>query len=172
MSSSAQVDTSKQPETKKDFQQIENSPNAASNFSSASTSPDPTDLMTEYQTSIFIGKHYSAKDVTVNLDVCDDQDEIESAYKLTIHCFKRDGNAGGGSTFKKETNPSCLKKESKREIILPPRANVKTLESFLDEGYLHFTCQVNNQSKDNTKSAKALTSSSFTNITTTEPSSE
>lgn len=163
MSSSAHSETPKAPE-KRDFENLAADTNTLQN-SSVSTSPDPTDAyqITDYQTSIFIGKHYSAKDITVNLDVCDGREESEGNYKLTIHCFKRDGN---NSSLKKETNPSCLKKESKRELVLPLHANVKTLESFLDDGYLHFTCQVNS------KNAKGLTSSSFTNITTTEPSSE
>ena len=80
--------------------------------------------ITEYQTSIYLGKHFDPQDVVVNLDIIDENPK-NIINKLTVMCHKNiDGT------------------ECKREIILPSRSDVKSLESYLDDGYLHFTCNV------------------------------
>lgn len=104
--------------------------------------------ITDYQTSLFIGKHFDAKDLKVNLDINDD-DPKKIVNKLTVQCFKT--NLDGIAHL-----------EFSRVIILPSHADVKTLESYLDDGVLHFTCKVNDLKQ-------SFSSSSLTSITQNQP---
>jgi len=96
----------------------------------------------EYQTSIFVGSLYTASDVTVNLDVNED-DPSNITNKLTVLC----------QNPRTQTDNAVIK----REIILPSNADVKTLESYLDEGYLHFTCNVVSKQLKQSTSTSSLT---------------
>ena len=131
---------------------------------------------TEYQTSIHVGQHFTAKDITVNLDVNNENDLnsfISTANKLTVHCLKSEPlntsavtnsfmqsllDSNNAETARYGTT-SCLRKELKREIVLPSNADINTLESYLDEGFLYFTCKLVKDLK------KSISSSSFTSIT-------
>lgn len=104
--------------------------------------------ITEYQTSLFIGKHFDARDLKVNLDINDD-DPKKIVNKLTVQCFKANKNGSA-------------KLEFSRVIILPSHADVKTLESYLDDGVLHFTCNVTGPKIDLKQS---FSNSSLTSIT-------
>lgn len=106
--------------------------------------PKESHQVSEYQTSIFIGRQFEAGDVIVNLEI-NESDPRNVVNKLNIHCRAVD-------------NTECY-----REIVLPSNVDVKSLESYLDEGNLHFTCQVNNLKLSNS-------SSSLTTITSQKTS--
>ena len=94
--------------------------------------------VTEYKTSLSIGKDFGPDDINVQL--VDDLNDPKKPKKLTINCFKIESIP---TNDLKETK-NYVKKELNRDITLPINAEISTLESYLENGNLYFKCLLKN----------------------------
>ena len=92
-----------------------------------------------------IGKQFNSNEITVHLvdDILEDSTPIK---KLIVHCnrvepisSRSDASDSLPATIDMNGN-NYLRKELKREIILPIDCDIDTLESYLENGYLYFKC--------------------------------
>lgn len=113
----------------------------------ANLSPE---FISEFKTSISVGSDFTYNDITVQL-----VDDLNSAKKLFIHCFRivpipeRSVTLKSGQIVKVDLNfangNKFIKKELKKEIIIPPNSDINTLESYLENGNLVIKCLLRNE---------------------------
>jgi hypothetical protein len=110
------------------------------------------EFVSEFKTSISVGADFTFNDITVQL-----VDDLNSTKKLFIHCLRvvpvpeRSVTLKSGQIVKVDlnymnTNGKFLKKELKREIIIPPNSDINTLESYLENGNLVIKCLLRSES--------------------------
>ena len=110
------------------------------------------EFVSEFKTSISVGADFTFNDITVQL-----VDDLNSSKKLFIHCLRvvpvpeRSVTLKSGQIVKVDlnymnTNGKFLKKELKREIIIPPNSDINTLESYLENGNLVIKCLLRSES--------------------------
>ncbi len=96
-----------------------------------------------YQASIYVGSMYTCANVVVNLEVNED-DPSNLTNRLTVLCYKSK-NLSGEAILK-------------QEILVPSNVDLKTIQSYLDDGYLNFTWNISSKKlKDSTASSSLTT---------------
>ena len=109
------------------------------------------DFVTEYKTCINVGNEFTSNDITVQL--VDDQN---NAKKLYVHCYRLEPVSARSVTLSTGQLPSkmdvsyananghnYLRKELKKEIVIPSNADINTMESYLENGSLVIKCLLN-----------------------------
>ncbi len=131
------------------------------NNTTSSVKQQPQQSPTEYKTSMHIGKQFNSNEITVHLvdDILEDSTPIK---KLIVHCnrvepisSRSDASDSLPATIDMNGN-NYLRKELKREIILPIDCDIDTLESYLENGYLYFKCFLMRQTYNELKHAQIV----------------
>ena len=112
------------------------------------------EFVSEFKTSISVGADFTYNDITVQL-----VDDLNSTKKLFIHCFRilpipeRSVTLKSGQIVKVDLNyangSKFIKKELKKEIVIPPNSDINTLESYLENGHLVIKCMLRNDGYPN-----------------------
>ncbi len=112
------------------------------------------EFVSEFKTSISVGSDFTYNDITVQL-----VDDLNSSKKLFIHCFRivpipeRSVTLKSGQIVKVDLNfangSKFIKKELKKEIVIPPNSDINTLESYLENGNLVIKCLLRNETHPN-----------------------
>jgi len=123
----------------------------------------------EFKTSLHIGKQFNSNEITVHLvdDILEDNKTV--VKKLLIHCNRIEpissrsitltpGQFNAPTTIDLNLNDgkNYLRKELKREIVLPNECDIDSLESYLENGYLHFKCLLVRQQVNDLKHAQIV----------------
>ena len=109
------------------------------------------EFVSEFKTSISVGADFTFNDITVQL-----VDDLNNTKKLYVHCYRvmpvpeRSVTLKSGQIVMVDLNyangSKFVKKELRREVVIPANSDINTLESYLENGHLVIKCLLRSES--------------------------